>query len=398
VGIDAAGETPARLQVSAQTAALVGALLTLVGGVIGHYVSLLNTQTTAHRDVDIKKLEVDNSHALEKAKHSHQVALEDQKFVRDIIAKTLEKGSADEQIRNLKAYAKISLIGSPYKEALLSLPDNELPTVSDPNVSRAVGKAADSVNVRIFNRVLTLAKSVGLVKFKHGNASAMGTGFLVSERLLITVWHVLPDKEAARSGVAIFGFDEPGPDAAKRAREFELDADVLFLTNKDVGYSLVAVKPNSKDGTALSGFGSIKLTKYPTIIQGQPTSLIHHPRGKPKEIIFVGGVVFDISEKYVQYGIFTEPGSAGGPVLNSDVDVLAIHSAFVPAREASGKFIFDSNASGDVQRDVIRKVAKEGFRIDKILDDIALQLVNASSHQKTLAGNLLSAAAERPRE
>ena len=80
------------------------------------------------------------------------------------------------------------------------------------------------------------------------------------------------------------------------------------------------------------------------------------------------------------------------------MDVLAIHSAFVPAREASGKFIFDSNASGDVQRDVIRKVAKEGFRIDKILDDIALQLVNASSHQKTLAGNLLSAAAERPRE
>src|SRR5262245_35014725 len=131
-----------KFQITPQFATLAGAVIALIGALAGHYVSGINTVTTATKDVDVKKIEVENTYKLELAKHQHQVELESQKFVRDIIAKTLEKGTAEEQTRNLRAYAKINLIGTPYKEALLSLPDQELPSLK---TERIIGRS-DNMN------------------------------------------------------------------------------------------------------------------------------------------------------------------------------------------------------------------------------------------------------------
>ena len=46
---------PAKVHLTPQFATLVGALLALVGALVGHYVSQINTMTTAAKDVDVKK-------------------------------------------------------------------------------------------------------------------------------------------------------------------------------------------------------------------------------------------------------------------------------------------------------------------------------------------------------
>ncbi|MGY3149557.1 V8-like Glu-specific endopeptidase [Bradyrhizobium sp. USDA 3397] len=367
-----------------QLATVAAALIALIGALAGHYVTQFTAVTTATRDVDVKKLEVENSYKLEKAKHEHQVELEAQKFVRDIIAKTLEKGSAEEQTRNLKAYARINLIGSPYKEALLSLSDQELPSVE---TEKIVGRSSDDLNPFELEKFLKASHAVGKIAGKLGS----GTGFLISDRLLMTVHHVLHDKEAAENAVVQFRAEASENGNAGVPAEFSLDPQAFFVSSEIAGYTIVAVKPESKQGETLAKFGKLNLSRGGKILIGDSISLIHHPKGAEKKVNFRGGSILARTTNLLHYGVFSEPGSGGGPVLNNRSEVIAVHSGFVPARDNEGRVLNEKGLplSKETDFDSLRKIAKEGYLVSSIISNLAFVAPTLPPAQRSVLETML---------
>lgn len=370
-----------RIQLTPQIAAVIAAVLTLVGAVIGHFVSAINTTATINKDVNIKRIEVSNNFDLEKEKHAHQVKLEEQKFIRDIITKTLEKGTAEEQTRNLRAYAKISLIGSPYKEALLALNDSELPTISDQRL--VVGRPTDGVTLKTLSKLQILSKAVGLLRIADSKRTTIGTGFLVSDRLFLTAGHNCGGKEEVQTAVVDFSYDESTADTTPSAHQFALDTDSVFVVNPELNYCLFALRPSSLRGAALSSLGFFKLSRQREMPTGEAISAIHHPLGKSKQVIVNGGEIFDSTTKEIRYGIFTAPGSAGAPILNANLEVVAIHLKFVP-----GGLNVNPAAYGGQE---LQKVAKEGVRASAVVEDLKRQAARMSAAAVPLVNALLQA-------
>jgi V8-like Glu-specific endopeptidase len=378
------------MEVTPQFATLVGAIIALIGALAGHYVSRINAATSAAKDVDVKKLEVENTYKLETAKHEHEVELEAQKFVRDIIAKTLETGTTEEQTRNLKAYAKINLIGSPYKEALLNLPDQELPSI---DTEKVIGQSSDNVNPFELENFLKSSRAVGRVVIKLEDMKmGLGTGFLISDRVLMTIYHVLPSKEYAQDGVVEFGYESDEGGRLRMPEAFSLDPQTLFLSSDKFRYSIVAVQPQSKAGEALSRFGSVNLSRSGKISVGDVISIVHHPTGVQKKMIFRGGSVIAATATVVHYGIFTEPGSGGAPIFNDRSEVIAVHSGFVPAKDREGRLLNEKGTATDEIIDPIsiRKAAKEGYSVEGMLADLASAAARLSPAQQAILQPILS--------
>ncbi|MEB3357706.1 MAG: hypothetical protein VKK04_13340, partial [Synechococcales bacterium] len=74
------------------------------------------------------------------------------------------------------------------------------------------------------------------------NPVALGTGFLVGGSHLMTNNHVVASPEEARSCVAQFNYVQDALGGATTVIEYELDPEVLFVTNPSLDYTLVQLK------------------------------------------------------------------------------------------------------------------------------------------------------------
>lgn len=99
-------------QISQGVATVMVAVIGLLGAAIGHLATSWTSRDVAQTTAQ------------------SQVTLERQKFVQQTIAAIVGKGTEQEQIRTLRFYAKIGVIGEPYAENILKLPDKELPAIS----------------------------------------------------------------------------------------------------------------------------------------------------------------------------------------------------------------------------------------------------------------------------
>ena len=96
-------------QISQSAATILVAIIGLVGVAIGHFATSLTSLDVA----------LTNAEATAK--------LEQQKFVQATIAAIIGKGAEQEQIKQLRFYATIGVIGDPYAAKILALKDSELP-------------------------------------------------------------------------------------------------------------------------------------------------------------------------------------------------------------------------------------------------------------------------------
>jgi V8-like Glu-specific endopeptidase len=60
-------------------------------------------------------------------------------------------------------------------------------------------------------------------------------------------------------------------------------------------------------------------------IQGEPTIIIQHPRGRSKEIVAFNSNITKASDLYIQYTTDTDFGSSGSPILNGNLQLIGIH-------------------------------------------------------------------------
>jgi V8-like Glu-specific endopeptidase len=214
--------------------------------------------------------------------------------------------------------------------------------------------------------LLDLSRAVARIDAPTG----LGTGFLISDDLLMTNNHVIATAADAakctfafnyqldRRGRAVpvhtsrarsEGLFHTSPAAPDNASRDELDYTVVQLENLPAGIAPLTLKG-----------GAIRRDSRLAIIQ--------HPGGDYKKISLQNNFVEYIDEHVVQYTSTTQPGSSGSPVFGDDFEAVAIHHTGGNLSEPATKR---------------RYLRNEGVRMSAILDDLRR---NAPAIHQRLAG------------
>ena len=175
-----------------------------------------------------------------------------------------------------------------------------------------------------------------------------GTGFLVSESILLTNYHVLNSVDVARTAQCIFNFQVDPDGRSLPTSAFRLDPDRLFLCSPydperpeagGLDFAFVWV-----DGAPGRQFGVVPLDRnFFKIDVGELANVIQHPDGLQKTVVVQNNTVTHQDAAVVHYTSDTAHGSSGAPVFSNRWRPVALHHASVesPAGTAhpAGPFI-----------------------------------------------------------
>lgn len=268
-----------------------------------------------------------------------------------------------------------------------------IPPTDKRGLERILGKS-DLLGINYLQLAYRASRAVCRIKVRNemGNSQDYGTGFLVAPGLLLTNNHVLPDQVVASQSLAEFDHELDENFVARERKIFTFNPAQLFVTSTDFDFTLVAISPLGHDGTPVTAYPSLALIRETgKAVAGEYVSIIQHPGSDYKQIVMrenklininaihksqAGGTSDDGPSPFVHYTTDTEPGSSGAPVLNDQLDVVAIHHRAVLKYNSEGQIL---NKKGRVWTEEMGPrlkayVANEGVRISAIfelLDDLA---------------------------
>lgn len=242
-------------------------------------------------------------------------------------------------------------------------------------LERILGKS-DLIGVSFLTNGVEAARAIARIQIAEPGSSAIagyGTGFLVSPRLLLTNNHVLESAAIARGSFAEFDFEQASNGEARPSVRFALDPDTFFVTNRELDYTLVAVRETSQGGVALSKYPPLKLiSAQGKILLGECVNIIQHPNGEPKQLALRENQIVDRLDNFLHYQTDTAPGSSGSPVFNDQWEVVALHHSGVPKRDDQGRLLAIGGAlwTESMGEHRIWWKANEGARISQIVADL----------------------------
>jgi endonuclease G len=229
---------------------------------------------------------------------------------------------------------------------------------------RRFGDTVDFVDVVFFERGRRAAHSVARIITRDG--AALGTGFMISPRLLITNNHVIGSKTEADGLLAEFDYERDVAGAAVKVSRFVFDHKSCFLTNvqDDLDYTVIALGARSMGDKDLTSFGYIPVSNANNKHQlGDFVNIIQHPDGRMKEAVLRENRLVARNGNTIHYLADTEPGSSGSPVLNVQFALVALHHWGTPHRELT-----DENGKP------IDKSVNEGIRASAIYGDLTTRM------------------------
>ncbi|MGY1690655.1 trypsin-like serine peptidase [Geodermatophilus sp. SYSU D01105] len=249
----------------------------------------------------------------------------------------------------------------------------------------------DSVWLSFFDCGLRAARSVGRVVEApvRRPVRPVGTGSLVTDRLLLTNHHVIRTPEEA-AGMAVefaYEYDEDGrPRAEDR---WPLAPDDCFVTDPDLDYTVVAVV--ERDGRPPGAtYGSIPLIgQTGKAVIGEVLNVIHHPAGERKRVSLRFNRMVAEDDLWLRYESDTREGSSGAPVFNDQWEMVALHHGGISATDDEG---FELTRDGrrwteDLGEDALAYVGNEGARVSRIVR--SLRAVDVPPGQAALLAPIL---------
>ena len=251
---------------------------------------------------------------------------------------------------------------------------------------RKFGSTVDFVDVVFFERGRRAAHSVARIITRDG--AALGTGFLISPRLLITNNHVIGSKGEADGLLAEFDYERDINGAAIRVTRFAFDHASCFLTNDqdDLDYTVIALGDRTMGEKDLGGFGYIPVSNARNKHQlGDFVNIIQHPDGRMKEAVLRENQLVARAGTTLHYLADTEPGSSGSPVLNVQFALVALHHWGTPHRELN-----DENGKP------ISKSVNEGIRASSIYTDLTTLKVGLEAGPRALIDQALQLGLDSP--
>ena len=225
---------------------------------------------------------------------------------------------------------------------------------------RIFGKTVDFVDIAFFERGRRAARAVARIITRDG--AALGTGFLISPRLLMTNNHVIGNERAANGLWAEFDYELDLDGHPAKVTRFAFAPQLCFLTNHEdnLDYTVVALGDRVMGSKALPHFGYLPVSSARNKHQlGDLVNIIQHPDGRMKEAVVRENQIVARKDTTLHYVADTEPGSSGSPVLNVQFGLVALHHWGSPHRELT-----------DEKGKLLPKTINEGIRASSIYTDL----------------------------
>lgn len=219
-----------------------------------------------------------------------------------------------------------------FKNDMLKLRKNLLNDYDSIAMERIIGKS-DLFPISYLQVGTDSGNSICRIQIRDDKGSFIGsgTGFLVSENVLMTNNHVIDSMHTALHSLAEFNYQDDVNFMPCPTHTFRLNPEQFFLTDEDLDFTLVALKENPSSEKRPKDFGHLRLiSEAGTILEGEYVSIIQHPNGKPKAVTIRENKVSSIFDDFIHYLTDTEPGSSGSPVFNDQWVVVAVHHSGVP--------------------------------------------------------------------
>ncbi|WP_163928003.1 DNA/RNA non-specific endonuclease [Rhizobium leguminosarum] len=246
------------------------------------------------------------------------------------------------------------------------------------------GKTVDFLGSSFLTKGAMASRAACRIAFRDGIGE--GTGFLISDRLLITNNHVIPTERAARDFLAEFDYELGLDRRPKPVTKFELDPATFFVTSDrdDLDFTIVAVGARFSGQAELAQLGYCGLSAAPDKHSiGEFANLVQHPDARMKEIVVRESQIVARGQFALHYLADTEPGSSGSPVYNDQWEVIALHHWGVPHREVK---LPDGTP---IPRDV-----NEGIRVSAIIAELQRVIPRMPAAHQALMNAALRLGAE----
>lgn len=203
---------------------------------------------------------------------------------------------------------------------------------------------------------------------------------MVSPRLMLTNNHVLQNATEASQSRVEFNYENGLGGNMKTSIFARLAPEMLFLTDRDLDYTLVALNPESEP--AAHGWLPL-IEEQGKVMVGEWVNIIQHPNGEPKQLALRENLVVDELERFLHYRTDTAPGSSGSPVFNDQWEVVALHHSGVPERDAQGRILTVDNQlwAPWMGEHRIAWKANEGVRISRVIAHIKAQALDEQKRQ-----------------
>jgi endonuclease G len=231
----------------------------------------------------------------------------------------------------------------------------------------------DLLDVHFLDRCLLARRCVGRIGLRGGGRQGWATGFLIAPGLILTNHHVFPTADSVASSTIGFDywFDVAGHPPAD-PDDFELRADLFYVSDKDLDFAVVGVRDRSLAGAAIAERRFLRLIAESGKVREKDfVTILQHPNGVPMQIALRENEVVRASEHdpYLWYKADTAHGSSGAPVFNDSFQVVALHANGRIKREG-GRYVLSAGGTTDSldglrESDVVWE-ANVGFRISRI--------------------------------
>lgn len=262
---------------------------------------------------------------------------------------------------------------------------------------RAIGKN-DSVYSNFVDLITEAKKKVGRIIVKEdGEVVGYATGFMVSEELLLTNWHVFKTEESVGDSIIQFDYELDINGNPKNGISYQLSTTIFYGSDKSLDYCLVGVESNDlTNNHHLSEIGFLLLNPIVGKLGDQGVerlNLIHHPNGDFKQLSIRENKFDRILPTSIWYKSDTSQGSSGSPVFNDQFQVVALHHMGVADKDEHGNYIDkDKNIIPVVDNKIdiskVHWIANEGIRISVIRRHLPTKFPEHPLIQKLLGNSL----------
>lgn len=284
----------------------------------------------------------------------------------------------------------------------------QMPREAEPDKTRALNVAkrmgAESMQGDTNDFLASWFLSLGAKRsrpvciIRSSRGSPLGSGFLITPRLLITNHHVLENELMAKSAIVEFDYAEDDQALAMSTTRYSLRPDMFWLFNdtEQLDFSIVAVGERLSGSVELKDFGYLPLSDRPDKhALGLHANVIQHPLGGQRQVVVRENRLLarDIAtERCLHYSADTDEGSSGSPVFNDAWEVVALHHWGIPH--------LDTVTVNGIEVPV---TVNEGIRTSVIVEQLRKELVGLNEGMATLLrealdlGENVSAGAAAPK-